>query len=214
MTDDDTETTLVRALLGGGLLLAGALFAGLLARRRHQFRARRSGRTIAPTPPELVNAERAIRSNGSAGGESCEFLDHALRDLAAQARRDGFGLPEVVAARLGTDSLDLIITHPAKAPAPWQQAPDGSRWTLSRAAEVANVYGAAVGMLAPYPTLVAIGLDPDGATWLVDLEATGIVQLLGDETACAELARFMAAELATNTWSDHVDVVVTGLAES
>ena len=71
----------------------------------------------------------------------------------------------------------------------------------------------AVGMLAPYPTLVAIGLDPDGATWLVDLEAAGIVQLLGDETACAELARFMAADLATNTWSDDVDVVVTGVAD-
>jgi nucleoid-associated protein YgaU len=207
--DDEPEATLLRALAGAAALLAGGLFAALAARRRNQFRARRSGRTIAATPPDLVDAERAIRSQGSAGGEAARFLDHALRDLATRARRAGFALPDVVAARLTADALELATTDPtADPPPPWHRSPDGLRWTLAR-----DVLLDPAEALAPYPTLVAIGSDQDGATWLIDLEAAGIVQLQGDHTACTDLARYIAAELATNTWSDHVDVVVAGVAD-
>jgi nucleoid-associated protein YgaU len=206
--DDEPEATLLRALAGAGALLAGGLFVALAARRRNQFRARRSGRTIAATPRDLVDAERAIRSQGSAGGEAARFLDHALRDLATRAHRAGFALPDVVAARLTADSLELATTEPtADPPPPWHRSPDGLRWMLAR-----DVLLDPAEALAPYPALVAIGSDQDGATWLIDLEAAGIVQLQGDDTACTDLARYIAAELATNTWSDHVDVVVAGVA--
>ncbi len=213
---DEVQATIVRALLGGGALLAAGLAAALLSRRRHQLRSRRSGRTIAATPPELVETERAIRSLGSAGGRAARFLDTALRDLANAARMSGFALPNVVAARLADDELELIASHPTDpAPAPWQRSPDGQRWTLVRNIESGEGIGEETnggGAAAPYPTLVAIGIDNEGSTWLVDLEAAGIVQLLGDTSACTDVARFIAAELAANTWSDHVDIVVSGVA--
>ena len=66
--------------------------------------------------------------------------------------------------------------------------------------------------LAPYPALATIGTDEVGGTWLVDLEAAGIVHLTGDPTAAADLARFLVAELAVNTWSDTVLVEVGDVA--
>ena len=211
---DEVEATIVRGLVGGGALLAAGVSAAFFARRRHQFRNRRSGRTIAATPPELLATERAVRSLGSAGGAAARFLDEALRDLALAARESGFALPNIVAARLAEDELELLVSDRTEpAPAPWRRSPDGLRWTLPRDAESAKpAHQERGGALAPYPTLVAIGLDSGGSTWLLDLEAAGILQLLGDTSACTDLARFIAAELATNSWSDAVDIIVTGVA--
>ena len=200
--------TSMRALGGGGLLLASGLFTALLARRRRQFRNRRSGRTISSTPANLVPAQRAVRSRGSSGGEAARFLDLALRDLSARAHRGEITLPEVSAARLSDTTLELVVRDGGLRPAaPWQLAADGQQWRLPRGSELEHSEA-----LAPYPTLVAIGRDDEDATWLVDLEAAGIICLVGDPHACRGLMRFIAAELATNTWSDSVDVVVDDLA--
>lgn len=207
------EAALRAVLGGGGALLAAGLSVVLLTRRRAQFRGRRSGRTITPMPSVLVPAERAVRSTGSAGGEGAEFLDLALRDLAARAQREGFALPEIVAARLGEDTLNLIAAEPpGPAPGPWRQRVDGLGWMLSRDV-VKEVVMEPSDSLAPYPTLVAVGLDAEAATWLIDLEAAGILQLEGDRDACRQLARYIAAELATNTWSDDIDVIFAGLGD-
>ena len=206
---DDDGAALREALGGAGALLAAGLSVALLARRRGQFRRRRSGRTITPTQRELVTAERAVRTLGAGGGESAAFLDLALRDLAARAQHEGFELPEIVAARLAEDSLELITQHPAPlAPRPWRQRDDGAGWVLSRKVVIEPTES-----LAPYPTLVAVGLDTESATWLIDLEAAGIVHLAGDRERCRQLARYMAAELATNNWSDDIDVIVAGLGD-
>lgn len=203
---DETEQgagTLARALAGGGALLAGGLLIAFVARRRAQFRVRRSGRTIPRTPPDLVAVESAVRSAGSAGGVAVQFLDLALRDLASRAAR----LPEVAAARLADDVLELVLAEPCwDAPEGWTTAQGGLRWILPRDVDLA-----AASSLAPYPTLAALGVDPDGGTWLLDLERAGIVQLAGPREACADLARFFAAELSTNRWSDDVDILVAGI---
>ena len=155
--DDDIvdAATMMRALGGGGLLLASGVFTALLARRRRQFRNRRSGHTITPTPQDLVPTERAVRARGSAGGAAAQFLDHALRDLAARARRGECDLPEVAAARLSETALELVVTPTETvAPTPWTTSPDGARWQLSRDIEFESTDA-----MAPYPTLVAVGLD-------------------------------------------------------
>ena len=66
------------------------------------------------------------------------------------------------------------------------------------------------GALAPYPGLVSIGTDDAGRV-LVDLEAAhGLIGLTGpDETVRAALAA-MAAELATNRWSDRMELTLVG----
>ncbi|ROR91152.1 LysM peptidoglycan-binding domain-containing protein [Nocardioides aurantiacus] len=204
-SEDDApdKATMMRALGGGALLLASGLFTALLARRRRQFRNRRSGRTITPTPPHLRPTEHAVRARGSSGGEAADFLDQALRDLAARARRGECQLPEVAAARLSDSSLELVATDDTEPPSPWQPGERANRWRLDRNTDLEPTDA-----MAPYPTLVAVGLDDAGGTWLVDLEAAGIVQLVGDEASSRGMLRFMAAELATNAWSDSVDVLV------
>ena len=66
--------------------------------------------------------------------------------------------------------------------------------------------------LAPYPTLVSVGVDEGGATWLIDLEAAGIAQLAGEPESVEEVALFMVTELGVNVWSDHVSVEVEEFA--
>ena len=61
--------------------------------------------------------------------------------------------------------------------------------------------------------MVTLGDDDQGGTWLLDLESAGVTQIVGDQSAAADLARFIAAELALNPWSDAEVVSVVGVAE-
>lgn len=206
--DADGSGVLARALIGSGVFLAGGLFLALVARKSHQFRTRRSGRTIARTPDALIETERAVRTAGSAGGEAAEFLDLALRDLAARLRSSAGDMPEVQAARITEAHLDLMIGASATdPPAPWTVVDEGACWKLAR-----DHRPAGADIAAPYPTLVSVGADGDGGTWLVDLEAAGFLHVVGDQSAATDLVRFMAAELAMNPWANTVDVALCGVA--
>lgn len=206
--DADGSGALARALIGSGVFLAGGLFLALVARSRNQFRTRRSGRTIARTPDALIETERTVRTAGSAGGEAAEFLDLALRDLAARIRSSGGDMPELQAARLTEANLELMIgasvTDP---PAPWIVAAGGACWQLGRDHRPVHA-----DISAPYPTLVSMGADDGGGTWLIDLEAAGLLHVAGDQSAAADVVRFMAAELAMNPWANTVDVALSGVA--
>ncbi len=212
--DNATDTTigdssLARALLGGGAFLAAGLVVALAARRRNQFRNRRSGRTVPRTPEPLAEIERTVRATGSAGGEAAAFLDAALRELASKARDEGASLPDVEAARIDDERLDLHL-GPAgqQPPSPWLASADQSVWSLSR--EHMPVPGADA---TPYPTLVSLGIDDEGGVWLIDLESAGLVQVTGDPNVATEVARFIAAELAVNPRAIDVDVTLAGLGD-
>jgi nucleoid-associated protein YgaU len=198
-------------LAGAGLLAGGALLA-LVRYRRRQFRYRSPGRSITQTPAELQDAERGLLTAGAAGMGDVTFLDRALRDLTRTAADGRVTLPDVVAARLTATALDLILVAPHhEPPGPWRSDEAGMTWSLSRddqhpddAAElVVDVY-------APYPTLVSVGHTEAGEQWLLDLEQVGYLSLTGDTDRCLDLARFIAAELAHNAWSDMVDVTLVG----
>ncbi|MGH3472324.1 MAG: LysM peptidoglycan-binding domain-containing protein [Nocardioidaceae bacterium] len=210
VTDNEIgSSALTRALMGGGAFLAAGLLAALAARRRNQFRNRRSGRTVPKTPDALIDTERAVRTTGSAAAQAARFLDLALRDLASALAISGSTPPEVEAARLDDAQLELFLAAPAaEPPTPWVASRDGNVWRRSRAHEPR-----VEDHVSPYPTLVSVGVDEDGTTWLVDLEAAGVVRLSGDPTAAADLARFIAAELAMNRWSDSVDVTITNVGQ-
>jgi hypothetical protein len=207
----DLDSSLVALLTGGGSLLAASGLALLLARRRGQMHRRRSGRAIATAPRELVPTERALREAGSLASERAAFLDRALRDLSRRlAVTEGGRLPDVAAAHLDDDRLDLHLRRPAPGPVPppWVSNADERVWSLNTGATVDP--GSAV---APYPSLASLGVDDDGGTWLLDLEAATLTVLRGHPQGCLDLARFLAAELAVNVWSDDVTTIVSGLGE-
>ena len=196
----------------GGLLLAGVSAQALRRHRRRQLRHRRPGRAIAAIPPRLSGTQRALLS--SAGVSDVRWLSQALRGLVHLQAGDPDGhLPDVVAARLGGNDLELVLTGPHDGPVPgvWTvTGPAGDRWRLERGAPTGFDPAVADRHLAPYPTLASVGYTTDGDYWLLDLERVGALALTGDGDRCADLARFIGAELAHNTWSEQLQVSLVG----
>jgi nucleoid-associated protein YgaU len=203
------------AFAAGGWLLAGVSLAALIRYRRRQFRWRRPGRAISATPPELQHVERGLLATGTAGIADVTWLDRAMRSLVqSQAPTGDARLPDVLAVRMTDDHLELVLSAPAlHAPAPWTVDPSGTRWSVSRADELAYDRAQRGYHVAPFPTLVSIGYTPAGERWLLDLERVGTIALSGDSQRCLNLARFLAAELAHNAWSEMLRVTLVGFGE-
>ena len=212
---DRSSDTAVVAFTGGGLLLAGVFLTALMYYRRGQFRRRRPGRTIGNTPPNLIAMERAVLSAGTAGAGTADWLDRALRGLMqTTADRPDGQLPDVIAVRVSNDQLTLILTGPeTDAPAPWQVSHDGTRWSIGRDDDLSYDPERRDRYFAPYPTLASIGYTDCGEQWLLDLERIAALSLAGDTDRCLDLARFLAAELAHNTWSEMLRVILVGFGE-
>ena len=86
----------------------------------------------------------------------------------------------------------------------------GTRWTLRRGyAPTGDVTAP-----APYPTLVTIGQNADGATVLVDLDtANGIVSFGGVNNPSRDVVGSLAVELATNLWSEGAHISMVGFGD-
>lgn len=214
-TGSTSELPMIAFAAGGGLLLAGASLTALLRYRRRQFRQRRPGRTIGSTPPELVHVERALLEAGSVGSADVTWLDQALRALVqALARFDGARLPDVVAVCMTDDVLTLVLTEPAlEAPEPWTVEPAGTRWSIRRDDPLTYDEQQRAYFFAPFPMLASVGYTAEGEHWLVDLERVATLSLSGDVERCLNLARFLAAELAHNTWSEMLQVTLVGFGQ-
>jgi LysM domain len=206
----------IGAFGAGGALLAGGVMGALLVARRRQSRNRRPGRTIAATTAELVPVEAAVLTHGRPGLASAQFLDDALRSLSAATAADLDGrLPDVVAVRHGGGQLNLRLSaaHRGPAPVPWTVDESGLWWSISTEQELLVNAANASSYLAPLPTLAAIGSDSRGYSWMLDLERAGSIALTGDPGRCLDLARFLAAELAVNTWADQLSVTMVGFGQ-
>lgn len=201
------------AFTGSGVLLAAVTLEGLRRLRRRQFRDRALGRTIGATPAAIAPMEKALLVRGAAGAPDVQWLSTALRSLAQRIAADpAASLPDVVAVRLGPDALELVLTTAATAaPAPWRADASGLRWSLRRHEELpVELSAGARDVSAPYPTLATVGHSPDGDHWLLDLERVGALSLTGDRAGCENLARYLAAELTHNAWSDQLLVTLVG----
>jgi nucleoid-associated protein YgaU len=197
---------------GGGLLLAGVSLTVLVAYRRRQFRRRRPGRTTATTDPGLIRMERAVLSAGRPAQADVTWLDQSLRSLVqGVAQRPGGRLPDVIAVRMTADELALVLTGPTgTAPAPWRVSEDQKMWTIQRSDALPYDPEQRGSYFAPFPTLASVGYSTTGEHWLLDLERIAALSLTGDAERCMNLARFLAAELAHNTWSEMLQVTLVG----
>jgi LysM domain len=201
------------AASAGGLLLAGGAYASLRQLNRRRLRRRRPGKVLPTTASELLPLERALATTGRAGYLHAAFLDQALRSLSERCATTGTPLPPVIAARLSPTTLELLLDGTAPtAPEPWVVTDDATRWTLARTDqnEPAPDETAVPAVIAPYPALVSVAHTADGKQLLLDLEQLGRVRLTGDPAVCRNLARFIAAELAHNPWSDTAQVTLIG----
>ncbi|MFD4599076.1 BTAD domain-containing putative transcriptional regulator [Streptomyces sp. NPDC058464] len=203
---------LPETLLGAPLLAAGLLAA--LGRRRRQALWQSAlgavGGSRGMEPPIPTGDAQDVQDALLVGAdpEGVRLLDRSLRGLAAALTAESRSLPVVYAAWLSHGDLHLQLAQPAgKPPAPWQLGQDQTFWTLTRAdAERYEDTDAA----APYPGLVSLG-TMDDSRLLLNLEAVpGIVSLSGREADRAALFASVAAELATNGWSDRMTITLVG----
>ena len=200
--------------VGAGALLAAGLLGTLTTYRRRQHRFRRSGRNIPAAPPQSVPVERALIATAPNDFSPTEFLERSLRGLAAAtAAAPGGELPNVLAARLHDRQLVLYLAarHRSAPPGSWTTDVEGIRWSITAGAEAPDTPVPAADLAAPYPALVTIGSDSEGGTWLLDLEAVGVLSVTGDHERCLDFGRFLAAEIAVNSWSDQVKLTAVGL---
>ncbi|MDN0193607.1 BTAD domain-containing putative transcriptional regulator [Streptomyces sp. S.PNR 29] len=206
---------LPEALLGAPLLAAGLL--GALGRRRRQalwqsaFGAVGGRRGMEPPTPtgDAQDVQDALLVG--ADPEGVRLLDRSLRGLAASLAAESRPLPTVYAAWLSNGDLHLQLAQPSgKPPAPWQLGQDQTFWMLARTD--AERYED-VDTAAPYPGLVSLG-TMDDSRLLLNLESVpGIVSLSGREADRAAVFASVAAELATNGWSDRMTITLVGFGE-
>ncbi|WP_328384190.1 LysM peptidoglycan-binding domain-containing protein (plasmid) [Micromonospora zamorensis] len=202
----DVDTAVVLGSLAGAGLLSTLLLTRVLRNRRRQQQHRRPGRQLPH--PQAGATERALRVAEEPA--DVDRLDAALRSLAAAvADREPTDVPDIAAAWIVDQDVTVVLTQPCvDPPAPWTRADDHA-WILAGGA----VPPPAFGQLAPLPTLVAVGSQP-GRHLLIDLERLGSITIAGDPDRGAALLRYLASELACNTWSDDVEVIIAGFPAS
>ncbi|MFJ3722056.1 BTAD domain-containing putative transcriptional regulator [Streptomyces sp. NPDC090045] len=212
---DDSSFGLPEALLASPLLAAG-LLAALGRRRRTALWQSAMGAVTgrAATPPPVPTGEAANVQDAlfvGADPEAVRRLDRSLRRLSEALTAASRPLPTVYAAWLVGGEIHLQLGDGEDAPpAPWQQGQDQTVWRLDEAAAEAAPAGDTA---APYPGLVSLG-TVDGNRLLLNLESVpGVVSLTGGPEDRAAVMSSIAAELATNGWSDRMAITLVGFGE-
>jgi len=195
--------------LSAASLLAAGVLAALGQRRREQLWQRAFGRRVVIPEGDAALAEEAMRLGASE--PSARLLDTGLRSLSQELARQGKAPPTVFATHLGQVNLDLWIAPADKnPPQPWQSVDDGQVWRLPLAAVAGLDPDEAGAALAPYPGLVSIGTSDTGRM-LIDLEvAQGLIAVRGSRRMVQAVLAAMAVELATNRWSDQMQITLVG----
>ncbi|TDW76351.1 hypothetical protein [Kribbella pratensis] len=204
-TDDGGINLQQAGIYGFGAALLAAGLALALKRRR--------GWAQGPGPKAAGHRQTEVSLRLASDVPTAQFVDNALRKLGADMTQLQRPMPKVVAA-LVTDRALTLVLDPYEAqpepPGPWQAIAEGTRWTLRRA------YGPSgeVNAPAPYPTLVTVGQNADGATVLIDLDtANGIVSFGGVTNASRDVVGSLAVELATNLWSEGAHISMVGFGD-
>ncbi|HEX2499526.1 MAG TPA: LysM peptidoglycan-binding domain-containing protein, partial [Actinomycetes bacterium] len=206
---DEDGSQLIR-ILGYGSLLSAGVLALIGFKRMLQQRRRRPGGKIKLPPASIGDVELTMRASEDPIG--AELIDRALRTLSANLAKVGGLLPNLDAVRLSRDGVELFVADPEPPTAPFEPAsPDLAVW-LCRPDHPELLDGRAAAQVpAPYPALVTLGTDQDGAHVLVDLESAGAVSLVGQLADAETVLRAMAVELATSRWADDLAVSLVGI---
>ncbi len=197
-----------RAALAWDLVHARLLADGLLD-TLDGLRERRAGRRPegagVPVPD---TAAAAVEESAHVGAdvEGGAFLEMALRGLTAGLAQRGTPAPQLVAAHLSDDLLELRLAAPDRhPPTPFEATESGARWLLDRSVPLGDVPDVAPGL----PGLVSLGPDRFGRL-LLNLPAGGVIALEGDEPGCRMVAAALAVELVVKRWSEAPLVTLVG----
>jgi hypothetical protein len=197
---------LLSGLAGAGAVLAGSLWLVLLRRRAIQHHHRRPGHATAPPPPHTISVEKTLRYQGAHLSDHLVHIDDSLRRLANTILATGQPLPVLLAVDASTSVLRLHLAEDSELPEPWAQGTTAAEWSLAIADVPPDQEPLEPDGPAPWPHLATIGADDTGCRWLLNLEVAGITTINGDTDYAEDLARYLAAELATSPWARDIQV--------
>ena len=206
-TDDPADDRFpIPQAVAGATLLAAGLVVTIDKLRRRQMRARRPIHLIPLPDGESQHAERLLRAG--AATTPANRLDFALRLLGCQLSLGNATAARVDAVRVEGDRIEVLLTESVQAPAGPFEVTGGKVWTLPAESLDAHLAEIASQRTAPAPALATVG-NLHGQPVLIDLEAR-LLGISGDAERARNLMWSMAAELATNPWSDDLRVIVVG----
>ena len=206
-----TASPIVRTVTGLGTLAAAGIVALLAVRRRRQSRDRRPGQRINLPTGAAALAEAQLRA--AADPITVAELDRTLRTLSQHCTIAGLPVPELRAARITVDAVELyLVDDNAVLPEPFDPIPGApGTWSLDRGHfdQVLLTAKEAKDVPAPYPTLVTLGQDNDGGHLLVNLEQLRTLAITGPHAADALTA--ITLELIACQWADDAVITVVGV---
>ncbi|WNI34446.1 LysM peptidoglycan-binding domain-containing protein [Streptomyces sp. ITFR-6] len=207
--DQQTTTGMRAGMIGLGAtgVLAAGLVGTLATRRILQQRRRRRGRRVPMPSDRTALTEIALRSADA--GVELAVLDRALRTAAAALAEEGRPLPTLAAVQLGTEGVRLHLGSPVPAVAPFTTDPSQSTvwWCPADSGELLPPDESRE-VDPPYPGLLALGEDDQGAIVLVDLEHIRALHLTGGLRT--EVLRTLALTLALSPLAEQLDIAVAG----
>ena len=166
---------------------------------------------MAAPAPLLAPVEKTLVGIGVRTAPTVEYLDAALRRLAAACAADRRPLPDVAAVELTGTAVVLHLDRPTAPHGPWTDTQAGHTWHLDAVTTLDDIGPDIPDQPAPYPLLVTIGQSDEGKQWLLNIENQAVT-ITGDPTFAQDLARYIAAETACNPWSSGIHVACIGVA--
>lgn len=191
-------------LLGAASTVLAVGIAAALNRRRRRRQLGLPPRSLPPEPPaELEDLRATLVVNADV--DHVTRLHRALRDVAI-ALNHHKSEARVRLVQVAGTRIEVLLSAPgSQAAKPWRADPSGLTWELKGEPVDRDDDG-----IAPIPALVTLGRPDDSTELYLDLEAEGVVSLLGNEEEIAGVARSWILELATSPMATGVSVVVVG----
>lgn len=214
---DSGPSALVPIGFGAAVITATLAAAAAIKLRRRgpsgDPRVGRRGHRRGHRPHHVDNGTVEQRLQAAAHPLDVERLDTALRLLATGLASRPGRLPDIVGVHVADGDVRLLLAHADEQPPPPWRA-DGTQWILIGGEDLPP---APRETLAALPALVTVGSQAHhpgaaagGEHLLLDLERLGCLSIVGDPGTARDLLRYLASELAMNTWADDVEVICAG----
>ena len=211
---EDEENNYTLPLTGGALLAAG-LLSVFAARRWHQRRRRKPGQTYQLTPEA---ATTLTTLEAEAATAPLAEIDYGLRLLAQHCRNTETPVPVLKYLALSATEANLYFEQDIlDLPAPFQSTMDANLWNLPFGSLDTSE---PLDISAPYPALITVGDDTQGAALMLNLEYVGTLQLhdpfqgTGQVNTINQIIGSIAAELLLNPWAEGLHLSLLGLDDA
>ena len=211
---EDEENNYTLPLTGGALLAAG-LLSVFAARRWHQRRRRKPGQTYQLTPEA---ATTLTTLEAEAATAPLAEIDYGLRLLAQHCRDTETPVPVLKYLALSATEANLYFEQDIlDLPAPFQSTMDANLWNLPFGSLDTSE---PLDISAPYPALITVGDDTQGAALMLNLEYVGTLQLhdpfqgTGQVNTINQIIGSIAAELLLNPWAEGLHLSLLGLDDA